>query len=158
MSHIEERIRQMGFELPHAPAAVGAYIPVTRTGNLVVTSGQLPFVGKTLAFKGKVGGAISVEDGANAARLAALNCLAHIKNCVGSLEAVTRIVRVEGYVSSAPQFHDQPQVMNGASQLLADAFGDIGRHTRIAVGVNELPLDAAVEVVIWAEVSNAPAV
>jgi enamine deaminase RidA (YjgF/YER057c/UK114 family) len=153
MSQIEDRIRQLGFNLPQAPAAVGAYIPVIRTGNLVVTSGQLPFVGKTLAFKGKVGAAISVEDGANAARIAALNCLAQIKSCVGSLEAVTRIVRVEGYVNSAPQFHDQPQVMNSASQFMADVFGEIGRHTRIAVGANELPLDAAVEVVVWAEVS-----
>lgn len=151
-SPLEARLRQMGFELPAAPAAVGAYVPAIRTGNWVVTSGQLPFVGKTLAFKGKVGEAVTLEDGANAARLAALNGLAQIKGLIGSLENIKQIVRVEGYVNSARQFHDQAQVMNGASNFLAELFGDAGRHTRIAVGASELPLDAAVEVVIWAEV------
>jgi len=153
-SVIEERLKVLGIELPSAPAAVGAYVPVVKVGNLVVTSGQLPFEGQTLSFTGKVGGPLTVEAGAQAARLAAINALAQIKAAVGSLERVTQVVRVEGYVNSAPGFHGHATVMNGASNLIAEVFGDIGRHTRIAVGASELPLDAAVEVVVWANVES----
>ncbi|MBC8114808.1 MAG: RidA family protein, partial [Candidatus Saccharimonas sp.] len=137
-----------------APEAIGFYVPVIRTGNLVITSGQLPVIGKELMFKGKVGSDLHEEDGANAARLCALNALAQIKSCIGSLDRVTRIVRVEGYVQSAEGFTKQPAVINGASELLVQAFGDAGKHTRIAVGANELPINAAVELVVWAEVGD----
>ena len=152
---VEQRLSERGHSLPSAPAAVGAYVPVTRIGNLVVTSGQLPMIGKELMFKGKVGRDLREDDGYHAARICALNALAQIKACVGSLDRVKRIVRVEGYVQSADGFTMQPHVVNGASELLVEAFGDAGKHTRIAVGANELPLNAAVELVIWAEVDGA---
>ncbi len=150
---VEQRLSQHGHTIPAAPEAVGFYVPVLRTGNLVVTSGQLPMVGKELMFKGKVGTEIQEEQAFYAARMCALNALAQIKACIGSLDKVTRIVRVEGYVQSAHGFTRQPQVINGASELLVQAFGEAGKHTRIAVGANELPLNAAVELVIWAEVA-----
>ncbi len=153
-SSVEDRLLQHGHVLPTAPEAVGFYLPVLQTGNLVVTSGQLPMVGKELMFKGKVGSELHEEQAFHAARMCALNCLAQIKACLGSLERVVRIVRVEGYVQSAHGFSQQPQVINGASELLVQAFGEAGKHTRIAVGANELPLNAAVELVIWAEVRD----
>lgn len=151
MSAIEARLEALGLQLPLAPAPIGSYIPVIRTGQLVITSGQLPLIGKQLAFEGKIGDALHEQDGWNAARLCAVNALAQIKACLGSLERVARVVRVEGYVNSAPGFHAQPQVINGASELLAELFGEIGKHTRIAVGVAELPLNAAVELAVWVE-------
>lgn len=151
---VEQRLAEHSVTIPTAPDAVGFYVPVLRFGNMVITSGQLPMVGKELMFKGKVGHDLSEEQGFHAARMCALNALAQIKACVGSLDRVTRIVRVEGYVQSADGFTRQPQVLNGASELVVQAFGDIGKHTRIAVGANELPMNAAVEVVIWAEVGD----
>ena len=153
-SPTEERLKEHGYELPAAPASIGSYVPVVKFGHMIVTSGQLPFQGQTLAFIGKVGGNLSEHDGVNAARIAVLNGLAQIKASLGSLDKVRQIVRVEGYVNSAPGFHNQPFVLNGASNLLAEVFGEHGRHTRIAVGVSELPMDAAVEIVIWAEVRS----
>jgi enamine deaminase RidA (YjgF/YER057c/UK114 family) len=153
-SNVEQRLSQHGHIVPTAPAAVGDYVPVIRTGNLVITSGQLPLVGKELMFKGKVGHELPEEQGFHAARMCALNALAQIKACVGNLDKVTRIIRVEGYVQSANGFTRQPQVINGASELIVQAFGDAGKHTRIAVGANELPLNAAVELVVWAEVAG----
>ncbi len=152
MSSVEQRLQSLGHSLPVAPAPVASYVPAIRFGNVVVTSGQLPMVGKELVFKGKLGKQLHEEDGVNAARLCALNALAQIKAVIGDLDHVKQIVRVEGYVQSADDFNKQPAVVNGASDLLVQAFGDKGKHTRIAVGVNELPLDAAVELVIWAEV------
>jgi len=149
---VEDRLRSAGVELPEAPAAVGFYLPVLQTGNLVVTSGQLPLVGKTLAFTGHVGGNLHEQEGRDAARLCVVNALAQIKACVGSLERVRRVVRLEGYVNSAPGFISQPAVLNSASELLVQAFGEAGKHTRVAVGVSELPLNAAVEVALWVEV------
>ena len=151
-SPIEEKIEQLGHRLPVAPEAVGFYVPVLRTGNLVVTSGQLPFMGKELVFKGKVGSEIHEDDGINAARICVLNALAQIKACVGDLEQVTRIVKLEGFVQSAPSFRNQPHVLNGASQFLVDVFGEKGKHTRTAIGVSEMPLNAAVQIALWAEV------
>jgi enamine deaminase RidA (YjgF/YER057c/UK114 family) len=148
---VEQRLAKHGYQIPAAPEAIGFYVPVTRIGNMVVTSGQLPMVGKELTFKGKVGREVHEDDAAHAARICALNALAQIKACLGSLDRVIRIVRVEGYVQSADGFTKQPQVINGASELLVQAFGESGKHTRIAVGANELPLNAAVELVIWAE-------
>lgn len=153
-SAVEQRLAQHGQAVPTAPEAVGFYVPVTRTGNLVITSGQLPVAGKELMFKGKVGKDIHEEEGFHAARMCALNAIAQIRACIGNLDKVTRIVRVEGYVQSADGFSKQAQVVNGASELMVHAFGDAGRHTRIAVGVNELPLNAAVEIAVWAEVAD----
>ena len=151
---VEQRLSQHGHTVPHAPEAIGFYVPVLQTGNLVITSGQLPMAGKELMFKGKVGKELHEEEGFHAARMCALNALAQIKACIGDLDRVTRIVRVEGFVQSADGFTKQPQVVNGASELLVQAFGDAGRHTRISVGVNELPMNAAVEVAVWAEVAG----
>lgn len=154
ITNAEARLAEMGIEFPEAPAAVGDYVPVIRFGTTVLTSGQLPMQDGELMAVGKVGLDLTVKEGATAARVAALNCLAQIRNCVDSLDRVTQIVRVEGFVNSADGFHAQPQVLNGASNLLAEVFGEAGRHTRIAVGVNELPLNAAVEVVVWAQVEE----
>ncbi len=119
-----------------------------------MTSGQLPFVGKEIPFRGKVGGELHEQEGVDAARICALNALAQIKANVGDLEKIRRIVRVEGYVYSAPGFQAQPHVINGASELLVQLFGDAGKHTRIAVGVVEMPLGAAVQLAVWAEVAE----
>lgn len=154
MSTIEEKLQKLGMQLPAAPAAVGSYVPVVRTGNLVITSGQLPFVGKQIAFEGRLGAELHEADGRNAAQICCINALAQIKACVGSLENVKRIVRVEGYVHSAPGFRGQPQVLNGASELLVELFGDAGRHTRTALGIAEMPLNAAVQLCLWAEVAE----
>lgn len=149
---IEERIEKLGHVLPQAPPAVGFYLPVMQTGNLVMTSGQLPFVGKEIAFAGKIGADLHEQEGIDAARICTLNALAQIKACIGDLKRIRRIVRVEGYVHSAPGFQGQPHILNGASQFLVDLFGERGKHTRIAIGVSEMPLNAAVQLAIWAEV------
>ena len=153
-SVVEQRLAEHGHTVPSAPEAIGFYVPVIRTGNLVITSGQLPVVGKELMFKGKVGTELHEEQAFHAARMCALNALAQIKSCIGNLDRVKQIVRVEGYVQSSTGFSRQPQVINGASELLVQAFGDAGRHTRIAVGVNELPINASVELAIWVEVEG----
>jgi enamine deaminase RidA (YjgF/YER057c/UK114 family) len=151
---VEGRLKQLGHSLPTPPAAVGSYVPAVRTGNLIVTSGQLPMIGKTLAFKGKVGKELTEHQGSDAAVICVLNALAQIKALAGDLDNVKQIVRVDGYVQSADGFTMQPHVMNEASELLAKIFGDAGRHSRIAIGCNELPLNASVEVSIWAEVEE----
>jgi len=148
MSSVEQRLRDLGHTLPAAPVPVASYVPAIRSGNLVITSGQLPMLGKEVMFKGKLGKELHEEDGVHAARLCALNALAQIKATIGDLDQVRQIVRVEGYVQSADGFNKQPSIINGASDLLVQAFGEKGKHTRIAVGANELPLDAAVELVI----------
>lgn len=145
------KLKELGHELPHPPAPVGAYVSVKQIGNLVVTSGQLPFVGKMLTFKGKVGAALQTEEAQFAALHAVLNALAHIREHLGSLERVRQVLRLEGYINSAAGFQEQPRVLNRASELLGRLFGEAGRHTRIAVGVAELPMDAAVEVALWVE-------
>jgi enamine deaminase RidA (YjgF/YER057c/UK114 family) len=154
MSHVEDKLKALDLSLPTAPEPVGSYLPVMKVGNLVVTSGQLPVAHKEVMFAGKVGDTLHESDGHNAARLCALNALAQIKACIGSLDKVTRIVRIEGYVASAPGFTSQAQVVNGASNLMVALFGDAGKHTRIAVGVAELPLNSAVELAVWAEVAE----
>jgi enamine deaminase RidA (YjgF/YER057c/UK114 family) len=154
MSDIEHRLSELGHILPSAPPPVGYYVPVLRVGNLVVTSGQLPFVGKELAFQGKVGDAVTIEQGQHAARLCVLNALAQIKACIGSLEKITRIARLEGYVHSAPGFEQQPLVLNAASEILAEAFGEAGKHTRVALGISDMPLGAPVQIALWAEVRD----
>lgn len=153
--NIEQRLSQMGHELPRPPEAVGSYVPVVQSGTLAITSGQLPTVGKHLAFTGKLGAELTEEDGRNAARICVLNALAQLKAHLGELDRIRRILRVEGYVQSAPGFHSQAQVLNAASELLGQAFGNHGKHARVAVGVSELPLNAAVELALWVEVDYA---
>jgi enamine deaminase RidA (YjgF/YER057c/UK114 family) len=152
------RLAELGLELPAVPAPLAAYVPTVRTGNLVYTSGQLPFVDGSLPTVGKVGGEVSVEAAAECARLCALNGLAAIAAEVGALEQVVRVVKVVIFVASTPDFTDQAQVGNGASQFLGDVFGESGRHARSAVGVASLPLDAPVEVELVVEVAGQPRV
>ncbi|MHB1125940.1 MAG: RidA family protein [Bacillota bacterium] len=142
----EKRIEELGLKIPEAPKPVAAYIPAVKVDNLVFTSGQIPFVHGELLFRGKVGGDLSEEEGYQAAKVCALNCLSVIKGLIGSLDRIEKIVKVTGYVNSAPGFTRQPLVINGASELLADIFGEAGQHARAAIGVSELPVNAAVEV------------
>ena len=151
---IEARLTKLGITLPEAPAAVAAYRPWIRTGNLIFTSGQLPFRDGEIAYAGKLGAEISEEDGYQAARQATLNALAQIKSATGDLDKVRKIVRIEGYVHSAEDFRGHPQVLNGASDLIAEIFGDRGQHTRIALGINEMPLNAAVQLAMTVEVAD----
>jgi enamine deaminase RidA (YjgF/YER057c/UK114 family) len=150
----EEKLRQLGIVLPPPPPAVAAYVPWVRTGNLVLTSGQLPWKDGQMAFAGKLGAELNEQQGYQAARLCALNALAQLKEAVGDLEKVRRIVRVEGFVHCAPGFRGHPQVLNGASDLINEVFGPRGAHARTAVGINEMPLNAAIELCLTAEVSD----
>jgi enamine deaminase RidA (YjgF/YER057c/UK114 family) len=145
------RLGQLGVALPQLVAPLASYVPAVRTGNLVYTAGQLPMQAGKLARTGKVGAEISPEEGKAMARICALNALAAVDSLVG-IDAVTRVVKVVGFVASAPGFHGQPSVVNGASDLLAEVFGDKGAHARSAVGVSALPLDAPVEVELIVEV------
>ncbi|QLL07154.1 RidA family protein [Mycobacterium vicinigordonae] len=146
------RLQELGLELPQVVAPLAAYVPAVRTGNLVYTAGQLPFVEGKLAGTGKVGAEVAPDVGKTLARACALNALAAVDSLVG-LDSVTQVVKVVGFVASAPGFHGQPGVVNGASELFAEVFGDAGKHARSAVGVAELPLDAPVEVELVVEVS-----
>jgi enamine deaminase RidA (YjgF/YER057c/UK114 family) len=145
------RLGQLGVTLPRVVAPLASYVPAVRTGNLVYTAGQLPMEAGKLARTGKVGAVITPEEGKAMARICALNALAAVDSLVG-IDVVTRVVKVVGFVASAPGFHGQPGVVNGASDLLAEVFGDKGAHARSAVGVAELPLDAPVEVELIVEV------
>jgi enamine deaminase RidA (YjgF/YER057c/UK114 family) len=149
------RLGELGVVLPQVAAPLAAYVPAVRTGNLVYTSGQLPLEAGKLARTGKVGADVSPEDAKAMARICALNALAAVDALVG-IDAVRRVVKVVGFVASAPGFNGQPGVVNGASDLLAEVFGDEGVHARSAVGVSELPLDAPVEVELIVEVSQLP--
>ncbi|MCP2258020.1 Enamine deaminase RidA, house cleaning of reactive enamine intermediates, YjgF/YER057c/UK114 family [Streptoalloteichus tenebrarius] len=142
---------ELGVDLPKVAAPVAAYVPAARSGSLVFTSGQLPFVDGTLAATGKVGAEVSPEEAKEHARLCALNALAAVDALVG-LDSVTRVVKVVGFVASAEGFTGQPAVVNGASELLGEVFGEAGQHARSAVGVAELPLGAPVEVELVVEV------
>lgn len=149
---IEKKIEALGLELPEVPQPVASYIPAVHSGNYVFTSGQLPVIKGELKRRGKVGSDLSIEEGYECARVAALNCLAAVKSVVGALDRMRRVVRVVGFVNSAPGFEDQPKVINGASDLLVEIFGDQGKHARLALGTNELPLGAPVEVEMVVEV------
>lgn len=148
----DKRLAELGLSLPEVVAPLAAYVPAVRTGNLVYTSGQLPMTGGELVATGKVGAEVTPERAAELARLCALNALAAVRSLVGDLSEVVRIVKVVGFVASAPDFTGQPQVVNGASELLGEVFGEAGRHARSAVGVAVLPRDAPVEVELIAEV------
>ncbi|MGW6499535.1 RidA family protein [Nonomuraea angiospora] len=149
----EQKIAELGLTLPEVAAPAGAYVPAVRTGNLVYTSGQVPFVDGKLQRTGKLGVDLTTEEGAEQARICALNALAALKAEVGDLQKVVRIVKVVVFVASDPSFTEQPKVGNGASELLAEVLGEPGRHARSAVGVAVLPLDAPVEVELIAEVA-----
>lgn len=151
MSKIEARLVELGFPLPAVAKPVASYVPSVISGNLVFTSGQLPFVDGVLPATGKVGASVEPEIARELARLCALNALAAVKLAIGDLDRVTRVVKVVGFVASVPEFTGQPAVMNGASEFLAEVFGDAGIHARSAVGVPVLPLDSAVEVELIVE-------
>ena len=146
------KLAELGIDLPAVVAPLAAYVPATRTGNLVYTSGQLPMVDGALPQAGKVGADVSLEQAKALARTCALNALAAVDSLVG-IDSVTRIVKVVGFVASAPGFNGQPGVVNGASELFGEVFGEAGAHARSAVGVSELPLDAPVEVELIVEVA-----
>lgn len=148
-----ERLAELDIALPAVAAPAGSYVPARRTGSLVFTAGQVPFVDGKLAAAGKVGAAVDAGDAYGLARTCTLNALAAIDALVG-LDAVTGVVKVVGFVASAPGFTGQPGVVNGASDLLGEVFGEAGRHARSAVGVAELPLDAPVEVELVVEVAG----
>ncbi len=150
----EERLAALGLTLPAVAPPGGSYVPALRTGQYVYTAGQLPFVDGKLPTTGKVGAEVSVEEARALARLCALNALAAAAEAAGGLSAITRIVKVVGFVASAPSFTNQPQVINGASDLLTEVFGEAGQHARSAVGVAVLPLDTPVEVELIAEVAT----
>ncbi len=150
----ERRLKNLGLDLPPVPRPAGSYVPAIRTGQLLFTAGQLPFESGELRLTGKVGSAVSIEEAQHAARQCALNALAVAAAAAGGLTNIRRIVKVTGYVASAPGFNGQPQVLNGASDLLGEVFGEeAGLHARTAIGVAELPLNAAVEVDLVVEVS-----
>jgi enamine deaminase RidA (YjgF/YER057c/UK114 family) len=146
-----ERLAALGLTLPPVTAPVAAYVPALRTGSYIYVSGQVPVADGKIAATGKVGAEVSAEDAADLARICALNALAAAAAAAGGLENIRRIVKVVGFVASAPGFNGQPQVINGASELLIEVLGEDGRHARSAVGVAELPLNVPVEVELIAE-------
>ncbi len=152
MSTPEERLADLGLQVPEVAKPVAAYVPAVRSGNQVFTSGQLPMREGQLLTTGKVGGEVTVEEATACARQCALNALAAVRAEIGDLSAIKRIVKVVAFVSSTPDFTGQPGVANGASELLGEVFGEAGRHARSAVGVPVLPLDAPVEVELLVEV------
>jgi enamine deaminase RidA (YjgF/YER057c/UK114 family) len=152
MSQIEQKIIDLGFVLPETAKPLAAYIPAVQSGNLVFTSGQLPMINGSLAETGKVGGSVSPERAKELATVCALNALAAVKTVIGDLDKIKRVVKVVGFVSSAPEFSGQPGVVNGASEFLGEVFGEKGVHARSAVGVAVLPLDAPVEIELIVEV------
>ncbi|MGI8393697.1 RidA family protein [Leucobacter sp. Z1108] len=157
MAVIEDRLRELGYEVPVVAAPVAAYVPALRRGNLVYTSGQLPFVDGALPVTGKVGdgeGLVSAEQAEELARQCALNGLAAARGVLGSLDKISQVVKVTAFVASDPSFTGQPTVANGASVFLGRVFGDIGIHARSAVGVAVLPLDAPVEIEFVFEVED----
>jgi enamine deaminase RidA (YjgF/YER057c/UK114 family) len=153
MTTPEERLAELGLTLPEVAAPVAAYVPAIRTGSYIYVSGQLPWVDGKLPATGKVGAGVAAEDASGYARQCALNALAAIKSVVGDLSAVARVVKVVGFVASTPWFSEQPTVINGASELFVDVFGEAGRHARSAVGVIALPLDTPVEVEVIVEIA-----
>ena len=147
-----ERLAALGLTLPPVTAPVAAYVPAVQTGSYIYVSGQVPVADGKIAATGKVGAEVSSEEAAGLARICALNALAAAANVAGGLDNIGRIVKVVGFVASAPGFNGQPQVINGASELLIEVLGEDGRHARSAIGVAELPLNVPVEVELIAEV------
>jgi len=150
----EARLAALGLALPSVPAPLAAYVSAVRTGQHVYTAGQLPMADGKLLMTGKVGAQVSTAEAAALARTATLNALAAVASVTGSLSAVVRVVKVTGFVASDPSFTSQPQVVNGASELLLEVFGEAGRHARSAVGTAALPFDSPVEIELIVEVSG----
>ena len=148
---VEQRLSELGIELPAVATPAGAYVPAVISGNLVFTAGQIPLVDGKLMAEGKVGAEISPEQGREIARRCALNAIAAVKSVIGDLNRVNKVVKVVGFVASVPEFTGQPGVLNGASELLEQVFGEAGIHARSAVGVAALPLNAPVEVELIVE-------
>jgi enamine deaminase RidA (YjgF/YER057c/UK114 family) len=149
---IELKLKELEIKLPEAPSPVAAYIPAKQTGKLVFTAGQLPMVNGELISKGLLGQDVEIDEANKAARICTLNALAAIKGVIGDLDRIKQIVRVVGYVASVPTFTQQPAVVNGASELLLDIFGENGKHARSAVGMAVLPLNASVEIELTVEI------
>ena len=147
------RLKELGIDLPDAPKPVANYVPAVRSGNLIFVSGQVSAAGGE-AVKGKLGEDISIEDGQKAARLCALAIMAQVDALAGSLDKVTRVVKLGGFVACAPEFDQHPAVINGSSDLMVEVFGDAGKHARFAVGVPSLPLGFAVEIDAVVEVAD----
>ncbi|MFC8718698.1 RidA family protein [Kitasatospora sp. NPDC057198] len=154
MGQVEQRLAELGLTLPEVAAPVAAYVPAVRDGAHVLTSGQLPFVAGKLPLTGKVGAEVTAEDAKELAQVCALNALAAVKSVLGDLDRVEQVVKVVGFVASAPDFTGQPGVVNGTSELLGKVFGEQGVHARSAVGVAVLPLDAPVEVELMVRVRD----
>jgi enamine deaminase RidA (YjgF/YER057c/UK114 family) len=150
--HYEQRMRELGITLPEIPPPAGLFVPAKRTGHLLYCSGQGPFEGGTQRYAGKVGAELSIEEGQTAARMAVLNCLAAAHWALGTLDLVTQVMHLRGYVNSTPDFADHPAVINGASRLLVDLFGTAGEHARCALGMGSLPFNIPVEVELLLEV------
>jgi enamine deaminase RidA (YjgF/YER057c/UK114 family) len=153
MPDYEARIEELGFAIPELPPVAGAYVPAVQSGNLVFCSGQGPYRDGTFVHLGQVGSELTLEHGYESARVAALNCLAEIRSVIGSLNRIRRIVQVRGFVNCTNDFYDHPKVINGASELLLDIFGEEGRHARCALGTSSLPLNTPVEVEMVVEVA-----
>ncbi|MEZ0091322.1 RidA family protein [Streptacidiphilus sp. EB129] len=154
LGKVEARLAELGLELPPVAPPVAVYVPAVRSGEFVLTSGQLPMVGGKLTLTGKVGAEVTAEEAKAQARICALNALAAVKSVIGDLDRIEQVVKVVGFVASAPDFTGQPGVVNGASELLGEVLGAAGVHARSAVGVAVLPLDAPVEVEIQVRVSG----
>jgi enamine deaminase RidA (YjgF/YER057c/UK114 family) len=152
MGKVESIINELKLSLPDVPKPVASYIPAKQTGNLVFTAGQLPMLNGELISKGLLGQDVEIEEANKAARICTLNALAAIKGVIGDLDRIKQIVRVVGYVASVPTFTQQPAVVNGASELLLEVFGENGKHARSAVGMAVLPLNASVEIELTVEV------
>lgn len=149
---IEEKLSSLGITLPSPPAPAGSYVPVVVSGNLAFVAGQIPLESGQVKFRGRVGKDLPLEVGQDAARLCTINALAQLKAALGSLDRIKQVVKVTGFVNCEPSFADQPKVINGASDLLVQVFGEKGKHARAAVGVSSLPLQSAVEVEFIVEI------
>ena len=151
---IEEKLKELGIELPTPPNPAGSYIPVVTTGNLAFISGQIPKKEGKVDFEGKVPEKQSLDSARDAAKICIINGLAQLKSNLGSLDRITKFVRISGFVNSSPEFTEQPKVINAASDLLVEVFGDMAKHSRIAVGVASLPLNSTVEIDMVVEIST----
>ena len=151
---IEEKLKELGIEIPTPPSPAGSYIPVVTTGNLAFVSGQIPMKEGKVVFEGKVPETQSIDSARDAAKICIINGLAQLKANLGSLDKITKFVRISGFVNSNPNFTEQPKVINAASDLLVEVFGDMAKHSRIAVGVASLPLNSTVEIDMIVEFSN----
>ncbi len=154
MGNIEKKLQEMGIDISNAPKPAASYIPAVQTGNLVYTAGQASKKDGILVYKGKLGKDLTVEEGYEAAKISIVNCLAVLKDHLGSLDRITRVVKLLGFVASTPEFDQQPYVINGASDLLIKIFGEKGKHARSAIGTNILPFGTPVEIEMIVEVDK----